>query len=65
MDLASGCIDREVLKYGRLQDEILEWRNNCLKSKYFYTPPDTNAVDFSTLWDELKIMNTCISDSKK
>ena len=23
MDLASGCIDREVIKYGMLQDEIL------------------------------------------
>jgi hypothetical protein len=62
MDLASGCIDREVLKYDRLQDELLEWRNNCLESKSFCTPPDTNAVDFSTLWDELKFRNTSISD---
>jgi hypothetical protein len=48
MDLASGCIDRKGIKYGRLQDEILEWRNNCFESKSFCTPPDTNAVDFST-----------------
>jgi len=35
MDLASGCIDREVIKHGRLQDELLEWRNRCLESKSF------------------------------
>jgi len=29
MDLASCCIDREVIKYGRLQDELSEWRNKC------------------------------------
>jgi len=27
IDLTSGCIDREIIKYGRLQDEHLEWRN--------------------------------------
>jgi hypothetical protein len=64
MDLASGYIDREVIKYGRLQDEILEWRNNFFESKSFCTPPDTNAVDFSKLWDELKVTNTSISDGK-
>jgi len=26
LDLASACIDREVIKYGRLQDELQEWR---------------------------------------
>jgi len=25
LDLASACIDREVIKYGRLQDELVEW----------------------------------------
>jgi len=30
--LASGCIDREVIKYGRLQDELLEWRNKCFET---------------------------------
>jgi len=29
MNLASGCIDREVIKHGRLQDELPEWRNKC------------------------------------
>jgi len=27
MNLASGCMDTEIIKYGRLQDELLEWRN--------------------------------------
>jgi hypothetical protein len=64
MDLASGCIDREVIKYGRLQDELLGWRNKCFESKSCCSPPDTNAVEFSTLWDELKFTNTSISDGK-
>jgi len=34
-DLASGCIDTEVIKFGRLQDELLEWRNKCFESKSF------------------------------
>jgi hypothetical protein len=62
MDLASGCIDREVIKYGRLQDELSEWRNKCFQYKSFCTPPDTNAVNFNTLWIELKFTNTSISD---
>jgi len=49
LDLASACIDREVIKYGRLQDELAEWRKKCFESKSFCTPPDTNAIDFSTL----------------
>jgi len=53
MDLGSGCIDRKVIKYGRLQDELLEWRNKCFESKSFCTPQDTNANEFNTLWKEL------------
>jgi hypothetical protein len=64
MDLASGCIDIEVIKFGRLQDELSEWRNKCFESKSFCTPPDTNDVDFSTLCDELNFTNTSISDGK-
>jgi len=59
MDLASGCIDREVIKYGRLQDKLLEWRNKCIESKSFCTP-ETNAIDFNTLWNELKYKNNCL-----
>jgi hypothetical protein len=54
MDLASVCIDREVIKYGRLQDELLEWPNKCFQSKSFCTTPETNAIDFNILWNELK-----------
>jgi len=61
MNLASGCIDREVIKYGRLQDELLEWRNKCFESKSFCTPPETNAIDFNTLWNELKYKNSYFS----
>ena len=53
MDLASACIERQVIKFGRLQDELAEWPSKCGESKCFCTPPDTNAIDFATLWDEL------------
>jgi len=62
LDLASACIDREVIKYGRLQDEIVDWRKKCFESTSLYKPPDTNAIDFSTLWNELKFKNTFLSD---
>jgi len=31
------------------------------ESKAFCTPPHTNAIDFNTLWNELKFKNTSIS----
>jgi hypothetical protein len=37
----------------RLQDELVEWRDKCVESKAFSTPPNTNAIDFETLYDEL------------
>ena len=64
LDLASGCIDREVIKYGRLQEELAEWRNKCFESKSFCTPPDINAIYYITLWNELKNRNTSLSDDK-
>ena len=57
MDLASACIDRQVIKFCRLQDELVEWRNKCDESKCFCTPPNTNAIDFNALWDELSFKN--------
>jgi len=62
MDIGSGCINREVLKYARLHDELLEWRNKCFGSKSPCTHPDTNAIDFNTLWNELKYKNTSFSN---
>jgi hypothetical protein len=53
MDWASACIDRQVIKFCRLQDELVEWRNKCVESKSFAEPPNTNALDFETLYDEL------------
>ena len=53
MDLASACIDKQVIKFGRLQDELIEWRNKCVESKSFAEPPNTNAIDFENLYDEL------------
>ena len=59
MDLASACIDRQVIKFGILQDELAKWRSKC-----FCAPPDTNAIDFDILWDELAyktslVLNKC------
>ena len=65
MDLAIACIDRIVIKYGRLEDELVVWRNKCFDSKSFYTHPDTNAIDFDTFWNELKYKNTSLSDDNQ
>jgi hypothetical protein len=60
MDLASGCIDREVIKYCRLQNELSDWRNVFNPNPF--VPLQTNAVDFNTLWNELKYKNSSFSD---
>jgi len=31
MNLASACIDRQVIKFCRLQDELVEWRDKCVE----------------------------------
>jgi len=64
LDLASACIDREVIKYGRHQEDLAEWRNKCFEFKSLCTPPDINAIDSNTLWNELKYKNTSPSDDK-
>jgi hypothetical protein len=51
MDLAGSCINRQILKLFHLHDELLEWRNKCVESKSFCTPPETKAIDFETLYD--------------
>jgi hypothetical protein len=53
MDLASSCLNRQIHKFFRLQEELLEWSNKCLVSKSFCILPFTNAVDFESLYDEL------------
>jgi len=44
--LESACIDRELIKYGTLQEEQAEWRNKCFESKSFCRPPDINSIDY-------------------
>jgi len=29
------CIDGHVIKFGRLQEELVEWRNKCFETKSF------------------------------
>ena len=53
LGLASSCLDRRIIRFDRLQDELLEWRNKCLESKSFCNPPNTDAIDFESLYDEL------------
>ena len=53
MKLSSFCIDRQIIKLCSLHDELIEWRSKCLKSKAFCTPPQTSAIDFETLYDEI------------
>jgi len=35
LDLASACIDRVVIKFCRLQEELAEWRNKYFEYKSF------------------------------
>lgn len=52
-DLSSSFIHRKILKTCRLDDVLKQWRNECFKSVSFCTAPETNAVDFETLYNEL------------
>jgi len=53
MDLASVYLNKEVIKFCKLQYELVEWRNKCLQYKSFCTPPNTNAIDIDILYAEL------------
>jgi hypothetical protein len=53
MELANSCIYRQIFKFCRLYDDLIHWKNKCFESKFFCTPPETNAVDFETLYDKL------------
>jgi hypothetical protein len=63
MELASSCLNRRIIKFGRLQDELVELRDKCFESKSFCEPPNTNAIDFESLYDELcyktNLFNNC------
>jgi hypothetical protein len=59
MQLPGPCIDRQILKICNLHDDPIQWRNKCFEFNSFCTPPQTNAIDFEILHDELmyKIFN--------
>jgi len=57
-------MDSEMIKYGRLKQELAEWRNKCFESKSFSKHPDINANDFYTLWNEMEYKNTFLSYEK-
>jgi len=53
MDLASFSLDRQVINFCRLQDELVEWRNKRFESKSYCTASNTNDIDFDILYDAL------------
>ena len=53
MELASACINRQVIRFSRLQDELIPWWNKCLQEIAFSTRPDANGIDFDSLYDKL------------
>ncbi len=53
MELARTCMDRQILKLFRLHEDLIEWRKKCYESNSYCTPPDTNVIDFETLYDEI------------
>jgi hypothetical protein len=53
MELAGSCINRQILKLCKLHDDLIQWRSKCFQFNSFCTPPQTNAIDFETLYDEI------------
>ena len=59
MEIASACIDRQVIRFSILQGELVECWNKCLREKSFCTPPNPYGIDFDSFYDELS-HRTCI-----
>ena len=55
MELARVSMGRQILKLFRLHEDLIEWRNKCYESNSYCTPPDTNVIDFETLYDEIML----------
>jgi len=53
MKLASVCINKQVIRFITLKDDLVQWWNKCLREKAFSTPPNANGIDFDGLYDEL------------
>jgi hypothetical protein len=45
MQLASACINRQLIRFRRLQNDIVQWWNKCLQERAFSTPPNPNGID--------------------
>ena len=52
MELACSCIYRQITKVFKLHDKRIQWRNKCLQTQSFCTPPNTSVIDFEKLCDE-------------
>ena len=59
MQLASACINRQVMTFSRLHDDLVQWWNKCLQDRAFSTPPNANGIDFDSLYNELS-QRTCL-----
>ena len=62
MNSASACVDNQLIKICRLQDDLFEWRCKCVESKCFCKRPNTNAIDFETLRDELTYKTSLVTN---
>ena len=51
MELASSCIDRQMMKLFKLYDELVQWRNKRLEIQSFCAPSNTSPIDFETPYD--------------
>ena len=59
MELASSCINRKVVGFSRLQDNLVECWNKCLQERSFSTPPNSNGINFDSLFNKL-CHKTCL-----
>jgi hypothetical protein len=53
MEVASSCIDRQIMKVFKLCDELTQGRNKCLEAQSSSTPPNTSDIDFETLYNDI------------
>ena len=53
MHLAESCLNRQIMKMFYLRDDLQKWHKECLETNSFVTPPNTTAIDFEVLYDEL------------
>jgi len=72
MELASSCIERQIMKLFKLYGELIQWRNKCLEAQSFCKPPNTSAINFEIIYDEImyqtinkNVMSSCTFVNKK